>query len=80
MTFISIIDYPHITIKKFFSTLEELNSFIPSAHEPYNWYLQFGKGIGETTRLLNQNNYVLKSYNETINENGKININYTIDW
>lgn len=80
MNFISIIDYPYITIKKFFETIEGMHLYITSNHEPYDSYCSFGKGFGYTTRLLNRNNYVLKSYKETINQKEKVNIDYIIDW
>ena len=80
MNFLAIVEYPYTTVKTFFETLEELNSFQPSLNEPKSWYEKTGGGISITTRLLNRADYKLKSYQEKINEKGEINIVYTIDW
>ena len=80
MNFLTITDYPYISVKTFFKTLEELNSFQPSLNEPKEWYNKTGKGISTTTRLLNRFDYVLSSYKETINDKQQISIIYTIDW
>lgn len=80
MNFLAIVEYPYTTVKTFFKTLEELNSFQPSLNEPKEWHKNTGGGISTTTRLLNRHDYVLKSYEEKINDKGEINIVYTIDW
>ena len=78
MKFMTITDYPYTTVKKYFATVEEAEAYFPSLNEPAEWFLKYGPKI-ESTKALAHRIYPLKSYKETILENGTVNINYNID-